>query len=724
MKQALLHGKEVVVLEVPPPARGSKQILVANVFSLISTGTESMAITSSKKSLIKKALERPELITRVMQKIREEGVRKTFARVSEKISEYKTLGYSSAGLVTAVGDEVLDINPGDRVACAGVGYANHAEIIAVPRNLVAKIPDNVSFEEAAFSTLGAISMHGIRRTNCQFGETVAIIGLGLLGLIAVQIARSSGLRVISLDIDSERVKLAKSLGTDYAFVIDKNIVKEVMDITGNVGVDAAIIYASTESSEPVNLAFDLCRHKGRVVGVGAFGMNFDREKMYQKELDFLMSTSYGPGRYDRVYEEESIDYPIGYVRWTENRNIQNFLELLAQRKVSVEPLISQIYPIEKAPEAYASLLTPDKKPLAILFRYDYQKYIKTPKLQTKIEIHPSAKKVKGKISVGVVGAGSFAREVHLPNLKELSEFYDFETVVTEHGTSAIDVARKFGFKNASTDIDNILNVPEIDLVMIFTRHGLHYPFIVKALESGKHVFVEKPLCLKADELENIREKVAETGLHVFVGFNRRYSPFLKYLKKELENLGGPYFLLYRVNAGFIPANHWVHNPVEGGGRLIGEGCHFFDTFNYLVGKEKEITELHCESIPVDGKKIVARDNFYSALRYSDGSIALLTYITIGSTEAGKEYLEVHSGNISYVVNDFIELKSYGTTIKVKGASDRKWTLSSADKGHKQQLIEIAKALKGEESEAITFEEVYKTTKTTFECDSLLRGQKA
>lgn len=724
MKQVLLHGKEVAVQEVPPPAPGNKQVLVANVFSLISTGTESIAITSSKKSLLKRALERPELVTKVFHKIREEGLKKTLGKVSEKITEYKSLGYSSAGVVLTVGNEVVDINPGDRVACAGVGFANHAEIVAVPRNLVARIPDDVSFEEAAFTTLGAISMHGMRRANCQFGETIAIIGLGLLGLIAVQIAKASGLKAICLDIDPQRVALAKSLGVDHALTIDGETVNTIQSITGDFGVDAAVIYAATESSEPVNLAFDLCRHKGRVVGVGAFGMNFDREKMYQKELDFLMSTSYGPGRYDREYEEESVDYPIGYVRWTENRNMQSFLELLSNKKIDVKQLISQIYPIEKASEAYTTLLNSEKKPLALLFKYDYQKYSEMGRLQTKVEIMQLPKKVTEKIRVGLVGAGGFAKEVHLPNLRKLSELYELKTVVTQHGTSAFDTAKKFGFENASTDVDDVLKDPEIDLVMISTRHGLHYPLVMKALESGKYLFVEKPLCLKPDELENIKEKVAETGLHVFVGFNRRYSPFIKYIKKEFEKLGAPQFLIYRVNAGFIPADHWVHDPEEGGGRLIGEGCHFFDTFSYLVGKDREIANQSCEGIPVDSQSIVARDNFAATVKYSDGSLAVLTYIATGNTNTGKEYLEAHCKNISFIMNDFIELKAYGIKIGASGASKNKWNPSSPDKGHRQQLIEIAKALKGEENEAISFEEVYRTMKVTFECDALIRGQKS
>lgn len=723
MKQVLLSGKEILVKEVPPPALKPNQVLIANAFSLISTGTETMAISSSKKSLIKRALERPDLVLKVIQKVREEGLKKTASKVSEKITEYKTLGYSSAGVVIAVGSEVTDINPGDRVACAGAGYANHAEIVSVPRNLVAKIPDNVSFEEAAFTTLGAISMHGIRRANCQFGEYVAIIGLGLLGLLALQIAKASGLKTICLDINPERVKLAEELGADHSMVIDENTVKTVHLLTGGFGVDAAIVYAATESSEPVNLAFDLCRHKGRVVGVGAFGMNFDREKMYQKELDFLMSTSYGPGRYDHIYEEECIDYPIGYVRWTENRNMQSFLELLSEQKIKVLPLVTEVYSVEKAREAYDSLLNSERKPLALLFKYEYEKFSSGRRLETSILIKTPEPRLSGRIKVGVIGAGTFAREVHLPNLRELSEFYELKTVVTQHSTSALDAAKRFGFEKASTDVTDVFEDPDIDLVMIFTRHGEHFPLVMKALEYKKNVFVEKPLCLNIEELEKIKEKVAESGLFVFTGFNRRFSPFIRYLKKELDNLDSPKFLLYRVNAGFIPPDHWVHNPAEGGGRLIGEGCHFFDTFNYLMGTETEIENVLCESIPVDGKNIVARDNFAATIKYSDGSIATLAYISTGNTKTGKEYLEMHSSNITFLLYDYIELKSFGKEIDENSASGNVWRLNAPDKGHKQQLVEIVKALTGKENQAITFEEAYKTMKLTFECDSIIRGKR-
>lgn len=709
MKQVFLKSGAIVVEDVPTPAPGPGEVLVHNAYSLISAGTETLALKGAQKSLVRRALERPDLVLKVIEKARTEGIRKTLARVTEKVQELKSLGYSSAGTVVAVGSDVIDINPGDLVACAGVGYASHAEFVTVPRNLVARVPEGVGLDEAAFTTLGAIAMHGIRRTECQLGETVVILGLGLLGLIAVQISKAAGHTVIGLDIDEARVNLARELGADHAFVIDASTVERIHDLTQGFGADAVVIYAATESSEPVNLAFDLCRRKGRVVGVGAFGMNFDREKMYSKELDFLMSTSYGPGRYDPLYEELGIDYPIAYVRWTENRNMQDFLRLVASGQVNVSRLITLTFPIEQAQEAYAALTTGDNRPLGVLFSYE-----QASKPSFVISVGPPRRKVSGKIGVAMVGAGSFAREVHLPNLTTLQDMFDVRWVVTKSGTSARQVAERFSIPNASTSLDDALGDPDVDLVVISTRHNLHASQTLAALAAGKAVFVEKPLCMNMEELEAIRSAVESTNLPVFVGFNRRYAPHVRYLRSVLERQGGPHIFLFRVNAGFIPRDHWVQDPVEGGGRLIGEGCHFVDTCNYLVGRNVGATRVHAYSVPVDGVRVVARDNFVIDISYADGSLASIAYVSAGSKELPKERLEVHSAGTSFVLDDFRELVAYGTTIQADGATGATWKLAAQDKGHRNELIEIARALRGEPSEAITFAEAYATMAITFE----------
>ena len=709
MKQVFLKSGAIVVEDVPTPAPGPGEVLVHNAYSLISAGTETLALKGAQKSLVRRALERPDLVLKVVEKARTEGIRKTFARVTEKVQELKSLGYSSAGTVVAVGSDVIDINPGDLVACAGVGYASHAEFVTVPRNLVVRVPEGVGLDEAAFTTLGAIAMHGIRRTECQLGETVVILGLGLLGLIAVQISKAAGHIVIGLDIDEARVNLARELGADRAFVIDASTVERIHDLTQGFGADAVVIYAATESSEPVNLAFDLCRRKGRVVGVGAFGMNFDREKMYSKELDFLMSTSYGPGRYDPVYEELGIDYPIAYVRWTENRNMQDFLRLVASGQVNVSRLITLTFPIEQAQEAYAALTTGDNRPLGVLFSYE-----QGSKPSFVISVGSPRTKVSGKIGVAMVGAGSFAREVHLPNLTTLQDMFDVRWVVTKSGASALQVAERFSIPNASTSLDEALADPDVDLVVISTRHNLHASQTLAALAAGKAVFVEKPLCMNIEELEAIRSAVESTNLPVFVGFNRRYAPHVRYLRSVLERQGGPHMLFFRVNAGFIPRDHWVQDPVEGGGRLIGEGCHFVDTCNYLVGRNVGATRVHAYSVPVDGVRVVARDNFVIDISYADGSLASIAYVSAGSKELPKERLEVHSAGTSFVLDDFRELVAYGTAIQADGATGATWKLAAQDKGHRNELIEIARALRGEPSEAITFAEAYATMAITFE----------
>ena len=718
-------GGSLAVHDVPPPALTDGSVLVANGCSVISTGTERDVVRLGTDSLWRKALRRPQLVRQFIDKTRREGLGAALGKVQEKTAELKPLGYSCAGRVLSVGRAVADLSPGQRVACAGAGYAHHAQIVAVPRNLVAPIPPGVDFEAAAFTTLGAIAMQGLRRAGLTFGETVVVLGLGLLGLLAVQIARAAGYRVIGLDIDDERVALARQLGADAAFnSATDDVLAQVKALTDGLGADGVVIYAATPSSEPVNLAFDLCRQRGRVVAVGAFGMELDRERMYRKELDFVMSTSYGPGRYDSLYEEQGVDYPIGHVRWTENRNMQAFLALLASGQVDVRPLVSAHFPIERAPEAYA-LLQSDACPLALLLTYEPSNVQRpTSNVQQPATSIQYPVPNDQTIGVAVIGAGGFVRRMHLPVFKAQSADYRIAAIVTAHGETATTVAKQYSAPLATTDHREALAVEGVHLALIGTRHHLHAPLVLDALAAGKAIFCEKPLCLTREELDEIRTAVAETDLPVWVGFNRRYSPLAVALKQALDNLRCPALITYRVNAGSLPAGHWTQDPTVGGGRLVGEGCHFFDFFHFLLDRpDGPVTPVKVSAAVVPkGGGVVARDNFVVTVRFDDGSVASLTYTALGHPDLPKERVEVHAAGASLVLDDFVTLTGYGVTLS--GASRGNMVrLKRQDKGITQQWREIARALHGEPSRAISFDAVWRAMELTFCAEDTLRGEK-
>lgn len=731
MKQVLLKGKQVVVEEVPLPVPQDKEVLVKTCYSVISSGTERAAVQGSAQGLVSKAITNPQLVQKGLQIIREQGVKKAWQIVRGLEGASSPLGYSLAGEVVSVGRCVTDINPGDLVACGGAQCAHHAEFVAVPRNLLAKVPPGVELGEAAFTTLGAIAMQGLRRAALSFGETVVITGLGLLGLLAVQIAGAAGYRVVALDIDQERVDLARKLGADLTLnSARQDVVEEVFAFTGGLGADAVIIYAATDSDEPVNQAFDLCRQKGKVVGVGVFGMRFDREKMYRKELDFLISTSYGPGRYDPYYEEESIDYPVGYVRWTENRNFQEFLRLLAAKKVQVKPLISAVFPLDKAGEAYG-WLTGKNKSLGILLEYgkegraeggkfpagasneeerdEQREGIKSEPLPLSWKVIPA----KARIKVAVVGAGGFVGQVHLPNLQSLEEDFRLRAIITAHSHKAAGLAKKYRADYADTDYQKVINDPEVELVFIGTRHNLHYPMIMQALAKGKPVFTEKPLCLNREELKAIKEKMVSSGLPVFVGFNRRHAPLAVRLKEKLASLPRPYLIHYRVNAGFLPLEHWTQDPAVGGGRIIGEACHFFDFFLFLM--EQPVIDVQVSFLPVDGKIVVAKDNIAVLVKFADGSLASLIYTSLGPSSLPKEYVEVFAGGKCFVLNDYRSLDIYG----MNGRQQIK--LKRQEKGWREELVWVADCLKGKKDGARIINQAFEAMEVTFRVADLMAG---
>jgi len=714
MKQVFISKGNIVIEDVSPPVCGNNEVLVANAYSAISIGTELSAIRSRKGSLLAKVLKSSALMKKALRYVKKKGIKETIGRARKLQEAMAALGYSSAGVVIAVGKNITDINVGDRVACAGAGKANHAEVVAVPRNLVAVIPDGVNFEEAAFTTLGAIAMHGIRRAERQFGEAVAILGVGLLGQLAVQIAKAGGYRVIAIDKNPERVNLAKRMGADLGLVVGKNDVeKEVLYYTDGIGADAVIIYAATSSSEPVNQAMRIARKKGRIVVVGDVGMKLERSVFYEKELDFLISRSYGPGRYDPLYEEKGIDYPVGYVRWTENRNMRAFLDLLNDKKIDVKPLIEAVFPIEEAEKAY-DLISGEKRPLGVLLKYDPSKYFakagEVVSAKRAIEIAPRV--IEGKIDVALIGAGSFAKGVLLPMLSRTPE-YNLRAIATTSAINAKQTASKFKAEYCTTDYREVLEDENVDLVIITTPHNLHFRMIMDAAEAGKAIYVEKPMCLTEGELDKIVKVISEKKVPLVVGFNRRYSPLAVKAKELLKQKHRPYLINYRVNAGFVPKTSWVQDPEVGGGRIIGECCHFFDLFNYFM--ESQVEDIRVMSVPVNDTTVVANDNVTVTVGWADGSLSTLVYTALGHMGLPKERIEIFADGSSMVIDDF-------KNMELHGFRERSTRLKKQDKGHYQQRKELTRFLKGQKSNIISFEECVKAMKITLEVEKLIKGQ--
>lgn len=707
MKQVLIKRGKAYSEEVPAPMVSENTVFVQVYYSCISVGTEMSSVTSSGESLLKKALRKPEGVTKVINNIKKEGLFRTIQKVQGKLEEWTQTGYSAAGEVIDVGSNIKDIKVGDRVACAGAGIANHAEYIEVPRNLLVKIPGRVDFDLASTIALGSIAMQGIRRADVRLGEYVSVIGLGILGQITVQLLKANGCRVIGLDIDERRIQKALKLGLDKGVNSkDKGIVKIVSAFSNGFGVDAVIITASTNSKEPLSQAFQICRNKGRVVLVGVVGMEIDREDMYKKELDFLISTSYGPGRYDYKYERKGIDYPYAYVRWTEARNMEEYLKLINEKKINIKSLIEREYKIEEAFKAYEDLKTEEKKPLIVLFKY---KQDKENKILRKIELQHKPIKKGGIINIAVIGAGDFAKGMHLPNLVKIKDIYNLYTIVDVLGSNAKSTAEKYGAKYAATDYKEILKDENIDAVLIATRHNLHAQIAMEALKEGKAVFSEKPMALNKEELDKLVETINETKKPFMVGFNRRFSKYAQEVKKHILQRINPMVINYQMNAGYIPLDHWVHSK-EGGGRIIGEACHIFDLFNYFT--DAQIESISVDRITPKTKHFSSQDNAVIKLKYRDGSICTLTYTALGNNQYPKESCQIYFDEKIIIINNFKKLEGYGLKLKeIKSAEP--------NKGHYEELVEFAKYLKGESHSPIPLSQMIKATEISFEIEQTL-----
>jgi predicted dehydrogenase/threonine dehydrogenase-like Zn-dependent dehydrogenase len=703
MKQVLIHRGRIKVENVPSPLIEPGRVLVEVAYSLISTGTELSALQSQGQSLLKKAFEQRERAIKLWDYLRNQGIQKTMDQIKGHIDQIHTIGYSCSGIVIQVGAGVTDLKPGDRVACAGAGIANHSEIVLAPRNLVVRVPDGCDLRDAASVTLGAIAMQGVRRADPRLGEIVAVIGLGLLGQLTVQLLKAAGCQVMGIDLDSRRVKLAKQLGADTTFnPADADVNNEVRHLTGDRGVDATIITAASSSNAIVQQAMEITRKKGRVVVVGEVGLGLKRAPFYEKEIDLLISCAYGPGRYDKRYEEKGLDYPYAYVRWTESRNMQEYLRLIAERKVSLAPILECDYPIDQAQEAFERLRLAAKKPLGILLTYPSgTERPQSKKLNAKIAL--SHRPVGGKINVALIGAGSFAKAMHLPNLQRLSSIYHLRAVVDIVGNNAKATAERFEADYASTDYKEVLADDSIDMVMITTRHNTHAPIAIESAKAGKAIFVEKPMALSQAELDTLVAVLKETYVPFLVGFNRRFSPAARRAKEIIKERRSPIMILYRMNAGYLPPDHWTQTE-EGGGRIIGEACHIFDLFQHFIGTP--IAEVTATAIAPRTDHILSEDNVSVTLRYDDGSVATLLYTGLGSSRLGKEYMELYADGRVLVLDNYRALHVYGAPVKG-------WASSAQDKGHMEELRVFSMNVHGTCEPPIALESLIETTKVTF-----------
>ncbi len=700
MRQVCVNERlQVVVAEVPDPTVSPGYALVQNAYSLISSGTE-LGTAQRQRSAGRR---RVDLVRRFYGSVQREGLATTLARVKKRLQQPNTAlrgrGYSCAGIVIQVGDGIEDLRKGDLVACGGADAA-HAELVSVPRNLIARVPPGVTSRDACFTTLGAIAMQGVRRAQVSFGETVVVTGMGLVGQLVSQLLRVAGCRVIAIDLLDERLKLAKELGATHTLnSLSEDPVETAYRIAGDHGVDAVILCAATASSVPVNQAFAMCRERGRVVIVGDVGMGLERTHFYEKELDLLISRSYGPGRYDAEYEELGLDYPVGYVRWTENRNMEEFLRLVASGQVKVAPLVSKEYVIHEAAQAYADLTEKPRQTLAAVLKYSDQPHASTA--APSVHLPSRAQDTKtGALRVAAIGAGSFARANHLPNLQRFPDC-QLVAVANATATTARQVASQFGAKYCTTDYREVLADPDVDAVVVATPHDLHAPIAIAAAAAGKHVFVEKPMAMTEAEGQEVCKAVADAGVLLAVGFNRRFAPLIVRLKDLLNSNPFPKTITYRINAGWLPPDHWTLDPIKGGGRIVGEGCHFFDLAYFLVGTEP-VRIAASQMRPLD---VNPRDtaNMSINMEFADGSVANIVYTVVGHTGLPKERIEVFSGGKAYVLDDFTTLTAYG----VKGAPDA-WRVP-ADKGVNALMRHFCDAALGKEELQVTAKDGLRAT---------------
>lgn len=699
------YNGEFKIEEVPAPILKQGGILVYNKFSLISAGTERATIEISKKNIISKAKERPDELRKVINAARKHGLFTTYKTVKDRLESPLPMGYSCAGIVKDRAADVVEFNLGDKVACAGLGYASHAEIVFIPKNLCVKVPDNLSLEESAFVAVGAIALQGVRQSLLQLDENVAVIGLGLVGLLTVQILKSMNCNILGIDVDPEKLKVASELGVDILADRNSDDVEGIaLDFSKGHGVDAVIITAATSSNDPIELAGKIARDKGRVTVVGNVNMEIPRKDYYEKELTLNLSRSYGPGRYDSLYEEKGFDYPIGYVRWTENRNMIAFLNLLSKGSINVKRLITHRFKIDDAHKAYDVILGKTReKSIGVIIEYDNDIDVKRKILVSDQKPKTYSEPVQH-IKLGFIGAGKHARSFLLPNIKD-NKFITLSGVATGSSLNAKYVAKKFGFQYCTTDYMEILDDPQITAVVIATRHNLHARTTIEAMKRKKNVFVEKPLAVNQTELNEIISAWKDNNGRVMVGFNRRFSPFTQEVKKFFSKRTQPLVINCRINAGAIQKDHWIQDALEGGGRIIGEVCHFVDLMQFIIASSP--VRIYAESISANSENVVDNDNISIIIKYEDGSLGNILYLANGDSSFPKEKIEIFGDNSIAVIDDFKKLQL------VRNRKTKTIRKIVQDKGHKNELLSFIDAIKNGKDMPILFKESVVTTLITF-----------
>jgi polar amino acid transport system substrate-binding protein len=714
-----LKTGSIKIQDLPIPNKQCGRILVQNYFSLISAGTEGSTVKTARKGYIGKAKERPEQVKQVLQTLKTQGPVQTYRAVMKKLDSYSPLGYSSAGQVIDVGDGVRVFSTGDLVACGGLS-ACHAEVVSVPMNLCVRLPNDTDMKQAAYNTLGAIAMQGVRQADLRLGESCAVIGLGLLGQLTCLLLKASGVKVVGIDVNEAMVELAAKHCCDMAFARDTPGISDRISIFADgIGCDAVVITAATESLDPINFAGSICRKRGTIVIVGAVPTGFDREPhFYKKELQVKMSCSYGPGRYDPVYEEKGLDYPAAYVRWTENRNMQSFQALLQKKTIDVSYLTTHTFKLEEAPQAYDMMMAKTEPFIGILIEYDQTK---THDTSARIQLLTSSERPPAPVRIGFIGAGSYAQGNLLPNIPR-EKSVSRKGVLTSSGSTSRSVAERFGFEFCASSEADLVGNEEINTIFIATPHDSHASFVKKAIQSGKNVFVEKPLCLNEQELIEIFELITQNAKHgtsgnqpsnstnqplLMVGFNRRFAPLASKLKQTFDR--GPMAMTYRVNAGAIPSDSWIQDPEVGGGRIIGEVCHFVDFLTYLNGSLPETVFASAMADPLHLKDVVN-----VSLTYRNGSIGSIAYLANGDKSLAKERLEVFANGCSAVLDDFKCLSIYANGRK------RETKLINQDKGQKVQVQSFINAVLTGSDAPIDLAEIYSTTLTTFKIVESIR----
>lgn len=707
LTQQLRSGK-IASQEFPCPQMGPGMLLVRNHFSVISAGTESSTLKAARKSLLGKARARPQEVRQVLDVLKRQGPVQTYRTVMRKLDAYSPMGYSCAGEVVEVGADVEGFAAGDRVACGGVGYASHAEIVCVPQNLSVKLSPDADLKLASYNTLGAIALQGIRRADLRLGESCAVIGLGLLGQLACLMLRASGVKTFGVDIESFAVELAQRHCCDAAWVRTADgIPAQILSLTGGLGVDAVIVTAATASLDPINLAGEIARKKGRVVIVGAVPTGFAREPhWYRKELDLRMSCSYGPGRYDHNYEEKGVDYPPAYVRWTEKRNMEAFQELVYTGRIDLAYLTTHEFPLQQAPRAYEMILHRSAPFLGVLLKYDVNKPVERRRLPL-VPARPEAK-----INIAFVGAGSYAQSSLLPHLSGRNGAVSLVGILTNSGTTSKRVAERFGFGFCTSEPKDIFENNGVNTIFVATRHDSHAQYVRQALLAGKHVFVEKPLCRTAEELAEIEDLYGPAACrHLMIGFNRRFAPHAIQLKRHLGR--APMSILYRINAGSMPQGHWMQDKDIGGGRIVGEACHFIDFCAYLCGTLPK--SLYAAALP-DPNGL--NDTVSVNLEFANGSIAAICYFANGSKDVPKEYIEVHSAGLTGIIWDFKELEIYSA------GRPRRSKSFVQDKGQATMVREFVKSISEGGLPIISSAEIFAATRATFAVQESLRTGQA